>query len=57
MNDRDQLQIRINRLTVQMPRLQREYPHPADFWPAFAGNADPIIDDRARPYYEHKLAA
>lgn len=42
--DREQLQIQMNRLTVQMPRLQRECPDPADFWPAFAGIADSVVD-------------
>lgn len=42
--DRDQLQIQINRLVLQMPRLKRENPDPADFWPAFAGLADDVLD-------------
>jgi len=37
-------QIQLNRLLVQLPRLQREFPDPADFWPAFAGLADQIVD-------------
>ena len=44
IKDRDQLQIELNRLLLQVPRLLRESPDPADFWPAFAGLADPILE-------------
>jgi hypothetical protein len=40
-------QMRLNRLLVLIPRLQRELPDPADFWPAFAGLADLIVDAAA----------
>jgi hypothetical protein len=29
---------------MQIGRLQRENPDPADFWPLFAGQADVIVD-------------
>ena len=44
IKDRDQLQIELNRLLLQVPRLLRDSPDPADFWPAFAGLADPILE-------------
>jgi|GEM_PF-2206402 len=37
-------QIQLNRLLVQLPHLQQEFPDPADFWSAFAGLADLIVD-------------
>lgn len=42
--DRDQLQIVLNRLLLEVPKLHRANPEPADFWPAFAGLADDILD-------------
>jgi len=44
MDIRDQLQIELNRLTLRVGRLRRENPEPADFFPAFAGEADVILD-------------
>lgn len=44
MLSRDDLQIKLNRLTLSIVRLRRENPDPADFWPAFAGDADVILD-------------
>lgn len=41
---RNHEQIQLNRLVVQLPRLQQEFPDPADFWSAFAGLADLIVD-------------
>lgn len=37
-------QIQLNRLLATLPYLQQEFPDPADFWQAFAGLADLIID-------------
>lgn len=36
--------MQLNRLLATLPYLQQEFPDPADFWPAFAGLADLIID-------------
>lgn len=44
LHRRDREQIQLNRLLVQLPRLQQEFPDPADFWPAFAALADLIVD-------------
>lgn len=53
MNDaRDDLQLRLNRLVVAMPRLRREYPDPADFFPAFAGEADVILDSAPPEHFD-----
>lgn len=44
LHRRDREQIQLNRLLVQLPRLQQEFPDPGDFWPAFAGLVDLIVD-------------
>lgn len=41
---RPELQTRLNALEAQLPALVREHPDPADFWPAYAGVADEIVD-------------
>lgn len=41
---RPELQIRLNALEARLPALVREYPEHADFWPAFAGMADDIVE-------------
>lgn len=41
---RDDLQVLLNRITVQMPRLLREHPDQGDFLIAFAGLADEVTD-------------
>ena len=37
-------QIQLNSLLAQLPHLQQEFPDPVDFWAAFAGLADLIVD-------------
>jgi hypothetical protein len=49
---RDSLMIRIDRLAVELPGLQRESPDPAEFWPRFAGQADCIVDAAAPDDYD-----
>jgi len=41
---REATQILLNKLVVQLPRLRRENPDPADFLCEFAGLADVIVD-------------
>lgn len=45
---RDELQVVLNRITVQMPRLLREHPDVGEFAVAFAGLADEVTE-RAGP--------
>ena len=47
LHRRDRERIQLNRLLVQLPCLQQEFPDPADFWPAFAGLAGLIVDASA----------
>ncbi|MDG2538718.1 hypothetical protein P5Y53_13670 [Dyella jiangningensis] len=44
MNPRAELQKALNRIEGHLPRLLDELPDPADFWPAFAGEADAILE-------------
>jgi len=44
LHPRDREQTQLNGLLATLPYLQQEFPDPADFWPAFAGLADLIID-------------
>lgn len=44
MTTQDELQIKLNRLVVAIPRLHRENPDSEDFVAAFAGEADVILD-------------
>lgn len=39
---REHLQQMLHELEEQVPELQREFPDPADFWPAFAPLADAV---------------
>ena len=41
---RPTLQQHLNELEARLPALMRDYPDQADFWPAFAGQADAIAD-------------
>lgn len=42
----DDLTARLDALEAALPQLITDNPDPADFWPAFAGEAD-VIEDRA----------
>jgi len=42
----EQLDGQLTQLRKALPRLVKEYPDAADFWPAFAGMAD-VIEDNA----------
>lgn len=44
----DELQARCDALEAQLPALIAEYPEEGDFWSAFAGIADEIVEDAAR---------
>ena len=44
MNDRARLQKALNRIEGQLPGLLDAHHDPADFWPAFAGEADAILE-------------
>ena len=46
---RAHLQKLLNNLEDQLPAMIRELPDPADFWQAFAGQADVIADAAAGP--------
>ncbi|WP_266180836.1 hypothetical protein [Dyella humicola] len=49
---RDDLQVKLNCLYLQVRRLLRENPDPADFWPEFAGRADEILDQAGPSEYD-----
>lgn len=42
----DDLESRLVALEQSLPQLIADHPDPADFWPAFAGEAD-VIEDMA----------
>ena len=42
----DDLATRLTALEQSLPQLIADHPDPADFWPAFAGEAD-VIEDMA----------
>ncbi|MBB1061870.1 hypothetical protein [Marilutibacter spongiae] len=44
----DELQARCDALEAQLPALIAEYPEEGDFWSAFAGIADEIVEDAVR---------
>ncbi|MBB1060440.1 hypothetical protein [Marilutibacter spongiae] len=44
----DDLLERCDALEAQLPALRAEYPEEGDFWSAFAGIADEIIEDANR---------
>ncbi len=41
---RTDLEKKLNALEGALPAVSSENPDPADFWPAFAGMADAIVD-------------
>lgn len=51
MADLNTLNLLLNDLEAALPNMMRDYPDPADFWPAFAGLAD-VIEDSAGVHYE-----
>jgi hypothetical protein len=50
MNERAQLQKALNRIEGHLPGLLEAHPDPADFWPAFAGEADAVLEDAGQEY-------
>lgn len=44
MDTRAQLQKALNRIEAYLPGLRDAHPDPADIWPAFAGEADTVLD-------------
>lgn len=52
---RDDLEMQLAALSAQMPALVREHPDDADFYPAFAGEADAILDGAGPADYEWGL--
>lgn len=55
MDTRAQLQKALNRIEAYLPSLLDAHPDPADFWPAFAGEADVILD--GAPSHEQEWVA
>jgi len=55
MDTRAQLQKALNRIEAYLPGLLDTHPDPADFWPAFAGEADTILD--GAPAHEQEWVA
>ncbi|WP_130618096.1 hypothetical protein [Dyella amyloliquefaciens] len=54
MTPRAHLQKALNLIEGHLPRLLDEYPDPADFWPAFAGEADSLLEEAGQ---EHEWVA
>lgn len=55
MNTRAALQKALNRIEAYLPGLLDAHPDPADFWPAFAGEADAILE--GAPPEHHQWAS
>ncbi|AIF48145.1 hypothetical protein HY57_13185 [Dyella japonica A8] len=55
MTTRAQLQKALNRLEAYLPHLLDQFPEPENFWPAFAGEADPVLD--GAPAHDHDWVA
>lgn len=53
---RAELDAMLDRLTQAVPGMRGEHPDDADFWPAFSGEADEIVDNAGRDDYEHVQA-
>lgn len=56
MKTRTELNAMLHRLAQAVPGLRAEHHDDADFWPAFSGEADEIIDNAGRDDYEHVQA-
>lgn len=54
MTQRAQLQKALNLIEAYLPGLLDAYPDPADFWPAFAGEADAVLEGAGE---EHEWVA
>lgn len=54
-----ELTAQLDSLQVRLPQLIEEHPNDADFWPAFAGEADAIEDQAGdhRPIVGERIAA
>ena len=50
---RADLDAMLERLAQALPGMRDAHPDEADFWPAFAGEADEIVDNAGRDDYEH----
>ena len=44
MTTRAALQKALNRIEARLPHLLEHYPEPADFWPAFAGESENVVE-------------
>lgn len=44
MTSRTDLQKALNRIEGYLPHLLKEFPEPDHFWPAFAGEADAVLE-------------
>ena len=53
MKTRTELDAAFDSLAEQLPSMIAENPDEADFWPAFAGVADEIIDNAGAPDCEY----
>lgn len=50
---RADLDAMLDRLSKALPGMLAALPDDADFWPAFAGEADEIVDNAGRDDYAH----
>lgn len=53
---RPELDAMLDRLAQALPGMMAEHADDADFWPAFAGEADEIMDNAGARDYEHVRA-
>ena len=49
---REDLDLLLDALVANLPQMIKDHPDDADFWPAFAGEAD-VIEDSSREHSEH----
>lgn len=56
MKSRAELDSMLDRLAQALPGMIAEHPDDADLWPAFACEADEIVDNAGRDDYEHVQA-
>ncbi|QNK01502.1 hypothetical protein [Dyella telluris] len=50
MTTRAALQKALNRIEGHLPDLLEQFPEPGDFWPAFAGEADTLLESAGQEH-------
>lgn len=52
MTTRADLQKALNRIEAYLPGLLDAHPEPSEFWPAFAGEADALLEDAPSEHHD-----